>query len=71
MKKNHMCGIKLYGTTTVGPKWQVVIPKEIRDKLDINPGDSMAIIMKENRFIGLVRNQDIRELLDYINSIDN
>jgi AbrB family looped-hinge helix DNA binding protein len=66
-----MCGIKLYGTTTVGPKWQVVIPKEIRDKLDINPGDSMAIIMKENRFIGLVRNQDIRELLDYINSIDN
>jgi len=71
MKKKHMCDIKLYWTTTVGPKWQIVIPKEIRDKLNINTGDSMAIVMKEDRFIWLVRNEDIRELMDYINSIDN
>lgn len=70
MKKEHVCGIKLYGITSVGPKWQIVIPKEIRDKLNINPWDSMAIVMKEDRYIGLVRNQDIRELMDYLNSID-
>ena len=60
------CDIKLYWTTTIGPKWQLVIPKEIRDKLDIKPGDSMSIIMKDDKFIWILRNKDINELMEYI-----
>lgn len=70
MKKEEICDLKLYGITNVWPKWQIVIPKEIRDKLKINPWDSMAIIMKADRYVWLVRNEDIRELMEYLNSID-
>ena len=60
------CWVKLYNTTTVWPKWQIVIPKEVRDLLNLEPWDSLAVLTQENRFIGLVRNQDINELMEYI-----
>ena len=61
------CDIKLCGVTTVWPKGQVVIPKEIRDKLNIEKWDSLAILLSQGKFIGLVRNEDVTELMDYIN----
>jgi len=60
------CKIKLYGTTTIWPKWQLVIPKEIRNKLNINSWDSMTIILKDDKFIGIIKNEDIKELFEYI-----
>ncbi|MDD5770486.1 MAG: AbrB/MazE/SpoVT family DNA-binding domain-containing protein [Candidatus Gracilibacteria bacterium] len=65
MKKEN-CKIKLFGTTTIGPKGQLVIPKEIRDKLNINTGDSMTIILKDDKFIGILKNEDITELLEFV-----
>nr|MDD3720485.1 AbrB/MazE/SpoVT family DNA-binding domain-containing protein [Candidatus Gracilibacteria bacterium] len=66
MKECENHEIKLYGTTTIGPKGQLVIPKDIRDKLNLNPGDSMTIVLSDDKFIGLIRNQDIRELMEYL-----
>lgn len=34
---------------TVSPKFQVVIPKEIREKLDLHPGQKVQMIQYENR----------------------
>jgi bifunctional DNA-binding transcriptional regulator/antitoxin component of YhaV-PrlF toxin-antitoxin module len=45
-----------------------VIPKEIRDALQIDTGDSLAILMKHGKYIGLVKNEDVSELMDYINN---
>ncbi len=69
--QEKLCDIKLYGTTNIWPKWQIVIPKEIRDKLNINPGDSMTILLKNDKYIGLVKNQDVNELIEFINSMKN
>lgn len=65
--KNKRCEIKLCGVTTVGQKWQVVIPKEIRDTLWLEKGDGLAILLNQWKYIGLVRNQDVSELMEYIN----
>ena len=62
------CEMKLCWVTTVGPKWQIVIPKGIRDQLNIEKWDSLAILLTQWKFIGLVRNEDISELMDYINT---
>ena len=34
-------------TVTVSPKFQVVIPKEIREDLKLKPGGKMVVIEKE------------------------
>lgn len=34
---------------TVSPKFQVVIPKEIREKLDIKPGQKLQILSFSDR----------------------
>lgn len=44
--ENKKCSMKLHWTTTVWPKWQVVIPKEVRDLLNISPWDSITIVTK-------------------------
>ncbi|MFA5917361.1 MAG: AbrB/MazE/SpoVT family DNA-binding domain-containing protein [Candidatus Gracilibacteria bacterium] len=69
--QEKLCDIKLYGTTNIGPKGQIVIPKEIRDKLNLNPGDSITILLKDDKYVGLVKNQDVRELIEYVNSMES
>ena len=63
-----LINLKIVATTSVWPKWQIVIPKEIRDKLDIKPWDNMVVLIKDNKYIGLVKNDNIWELIKYITS---
>lgn len=62
----HNMNMKLHGTVTLWPKGQVVIPKEIRDMLGIWPGSSLSFLTKNDKFIWIVRNEDIWELMEYI-----
>ena len=43
------------GTVKVGPKGQIVIPKEIREMFDIDFGDSMIIFAHPQKGIALER----------------
>lgn len=36
-------------TVTVSPKYQVVIPRELRDSLQIKPGEKVQVLQYENR----------------------
>ena len=48
-------------TVTVSSKYQVVIPKEIRDRIDLKVGSTMEVITYGNR-IELVPIQPIKNL---------
>ena len=56
-------------TVTVSPKFQVVIPKEIRDNLKLRPGQKMRVIEYDGR-IELIPDRDIAELRGFIKGID-
>ena len=49
-------------TVTVSPKYQVVIPKRVRQALKIIPGQKVQVVMYENRIqmIPIMPMQDIR-----------
>ena len=44
---------KFAGTVRVGEKGQIVIPKGVRDLLDIQPGDTLLILGDEERGIAI------------------
>jgi len=52
----------LWGTVKVGERGQIVIPKEVRDKFDIKPGDSLMIIAHEKKnMIKIVKSEVMRD----------
>ncbi len=54
---------------TVSPKYQVVIPLEIRKALNIQPGEKMEIIPYENR-IEFVPLKNIKDMRGFLKGID-
>lgn len=56
-----MKGKKFAGTVKVGEKGQIVIPKEIRDLFEIQPGDTLLVLGDTKRGIGIVKDRAIFE----------
>jgi len=54
---------------TISPKFQVVIPKEIREKLGLTPGQKVQTIVFENR-IELIPVKPVRKLRGSMKGID-
>jgi AbrB family looped-hinge helix DNA binding protein len=56
-------------TVTISPKYQVVIPKRMRRKLGLCPGQKVQAIAYENR-IELVPVRPIRKMRGFLKGID-
>ncbi len=56
-------------TVTVSPKFQVVIPRKVRESLGIRPGQKVQVVLYENRmeFIPL---EPMKKMRGYLKSID-
>jgi len=56
-------------TVTVSPKFQVVIPRRVRESLGIRPGQKIQVLLYENRmeFIPLRR---MKEMRGFVKGID-
>lgn len=56
-------------TATVSPKYQIVIPRRIRESLGIQPGQKVQVILYENR-IELIPVRPIQEARGFLRGID-
>ncbi len=54
---------------TVSPKYQVVIPKAIRQALHLRPGQKMQVVEYEGR-IEFIPERDITELRGFLKGIN-
>ncbi len=56
-------------TVTISPKFQIVIPKRIRERLKLRPGQKIQAILYEDR-IELVPVRPARKLKGFLKGID-
>ena len=57
---------KLYGTTTVGARGQVVIPAEARKDLGLYPGDQLMVMGKFGKALGLIKTSEMESFVKVI-----
>ena len=56
-------------TITVSPKYQVVIPKRIRERMNIKPGQKLQVLYSGNRIEYMII-KDIRDARGFLKGMD-
>lgn len=56
-------------SVTVSPKFQVVIPLAVRERMNIRPGERLEVISLDN-CIELVRSRPMREMRGFLKGFD-
>jgi AbrB family looped-hinge helix DNA binding protein len=56
-------------TVTISPKFQVVIPKKIREAMDLVPGQKVQAVVYEGR-IELIPLRPLKEMRGFLTGID-
>ena len=69
IKSYNNCSIDM-ATVTVSPKFQVVIPKDVRDGLTLSPGDKVEVIQLEGR-IELVPVRSAESMRGFLKRLTN
>ena len=57
------------GTVKLSPKFQVVIPRDVREKLDLKPGQKIVVIEKDG-VLHLIPQKPIKEMRGFVKGID-
>ncbi len=56
-------------TVTISPKFQVVIPKNIRERLGLTPGQKVQALAYDNR-IEFIPTQPLKHMRGFLRGID-
>lgn len=57
------------GIVKLSPKFQVVIPRDVREKLDLKPGQKIVVIEKGG-VLHLIPQKPMKEMKGFVKGID-
>jgi len=55
--------LKIEWTANIGTKWQIVIPKQVRNKFKLSTWDDL-IVLSWNFWIMLIKSTDLKDMMD-------
>jgi AbrB family looped-hinge helix DNA binding protein len=56
-------------SVTISPKYQVVIPREVRESMEIKPGTKVQVLLYEDR-IELIPMKNLKRMRGFLKGID-
>lgn len=66
IQKRMQAKDKLYGTTTMGARGQLVIPAAARKDMNLKPGDQIVVMGKFGKVLGLMKTDSMRSFVQTI-----
>ncbi|MDD4524727.1 MAG: AbrB/MazE/SpoVT family DNA-binding domain-containing protein [Lachnospiraceae bacterium] len=57
---------KYMAAATVGEKGQIVIPKKVREMMDIKPGDTLILLVDKKKGIGIPPKNSVADIIGAI-----
>ncbi len=57
------------GLTTAGERGQIVIPKEVRAAMKINPGDKFFVFSHDDEIVAMIKPEKFNSLLEEMNGV--
>lgn len=64
VKSPDVCKGKYMASVKVGPKGQIVIPKEVRDMFNISPADTLILLADAEKGIAIMRYDEFFSAVD-------
>ncbi len=68
---DHFPEGKFLATVKIGPKGQIVIPKEVRDMFSLHPGDSLVLMADKGQGIALQPFSYMETFWNAVNQVKN
>jgi len=56
----------IHASVTVWQKWQIVIPKNVRDELGINPGDVLMTITQHSKVVCFMKTDELESFIEFM-----
>lgn len=60
--------MKIEGTASIGSKWQIVIPKSVREKFDLKTWNDLVVLSSDFATI-LIKSENLKEMLSHFEQI--
>jgi len=57
------------GVVTLSSKYQIVIPQDVREKMELKPGQKIVVIEKDG-VVHLIPQRPIKEMRGFVKGID-
>ena len=62
-------GKHLFGTVTVGERWQIVIPKQVRELFGIEAGDALLVLGDEEQGLAILKADEFMDRVSMLRSM--
>lgn len=62
--------MKIEWSASIGTKWQIVIPKNVREKFNLKPWNDLVVLSSDSAMI-LIKSEDLKDMMKCFENIIN